>query len=192
MASKTGRAVAGFFAGLFIISAVAFPAAVIYSNFQQNKSKPDPAADTNQPTDAEKKALEAAQAQNKEKNVTALKGTQLANFTPVANIPQLQSTDTTPGTGDTIKESDKITVDYTGAIAATGVVFESSLDSGQKATFGLDQVIKGWTKGIPGMKVGGTRRLLIPAELAYGPQGNSTIPANSDLVFDVTVHSISK
>lgn len=123
---------------------------------------------------------------------TTLEGTQLENFTPVAHIDTLQSTDTTVGTGATVKAGDTVTVDYTGAIAATGVIFQSSKDSGQPVSFALSQVIKGWTDGIPGMKVGGTRRLLIPAAEAYGanpPQG-SGIPANADLVFDVTLHSI--
>lgn len=53
-------------------------------------------------------------------------------------------------------------------------------------TFGLDQVIAGWTQGVPGMRVGGTRRLIIPAALAYGSESPAkNIPANSDLVFDI-------
>ncbi|HSX32179.1 MAG TPA: FKBP-type peptidyl-prolyl cis-trans isomerase, partial [Candidatus Saccharimonadales bacterium] len=85
-------------------------------------------------------------------------------------------------------------VDYTGAVAATGVIFQSSLDSGQPVSFPLGNVIQGWQEGIPGMKVGGTRRLIIPAAKAYGaspPQG-SNIPANADLVFDVTLHKIGQ
>lgn len=119
-----------------------------------------------------------------------LQGTKLANFTPVATIGQLQEIDITPGTGDTVKPGDTVTADYTGAVASTGIIFQSSKDTGQPATFPLSQVIAGWSQGVPGMKVGGTRRLLIPAALAYGanpPQG-SGIPANADLVFDVTVH----
>jgi len=130
--------------------------------------------------------------QTENTNKPKLAGTQLQNFTPVASIPELQTTDTTPGTGQEVKAGDTVTVDYTGAIAATGIIFQSSLDSGQTATFALDQVIPGWTEGIPGMKVGGTRRLLIPAAKAYGatpPQG-SNIPANADLVFDVTLKSV--
>jgi FKBP-type peptidyl-prolyl cis-trans isomerase len=121
-----------------------------------------------------------------------LQGTKLQNFTPVAAIDKLQATDLTAGTGQEVQASDTVTVDYTGAVAATGVIFQSSLDSGQPATFGLSQVIPGWTQGIPGMKVGGVRRLLIPAALAYGanPPSGSGIPANADLVFDVTLHSI--
>ena len=127
-------------------------------------------------------------------NSTKLQGKQLAGFTPVPSIPQLQELDTTPGTGAAVKAGQTVTVDYTGAVAATGIVFQSSKDSGQPATFPLSQVIAGWSQGIPGMKVGGIRRLLIPANLAYGanpPQG-SGIPANADLVFDVSLHSIGK
>lgn len=127
-------------------------------------------------------------------NPHQLQGTKLANFTPVQSVPSLQEIDLQPGTGPTVKPGQAITVDYTGAVASTGVIFQSSKDTGQPATLALNQVIAGWSQGIPGMKVGGTRRLLIPAALAYGsnpPQG-SGIPADADLVFDVTVHSIVK
>ncbi|HSW98590.1 MAG TPA: FKBP-type peptidyl-prolyl cis-trans isomerase [Candidatus Saccharimonadales bacterium] len=123
-----------------------------------------------------------------------LEGTKLAGFTPVDGVDKLQITDTKVGTGTEVKAGDTVTVDYTGAVAATGVVFQSSLDTGQTATFSLSQVIKGWTDGIPGMKVGGTRRLLIPADQAYGanPPSGSGIPANAPLVFDVTLQSIGQ
>lgn len=118
----------------------------------------------------------------------------LENFTPVAHIDKLQTIDTKVGTGDEAQAGDSVTVDYTGAVAATGVVFQSSLDTGQPVSFSLSGVIKGWTDGIPGMKVGGTRRLLIPADQAYGanPPSGSGIPANADLVFDVTLHAVNK
>lgn len=116
-----------------------------------------------------------------------LKGTQLTSFTPVVKIDSLQKVDLQPGSGAEAKAGSTVTVQYTGAVAATGIVFESSLDTGQPITFGLNQVIKGWAEGVPGMKVNGQRRLLIPASLAYGansPPG-SGIPANADLVFDI-------
>ncbi|NCS82876.1 FKBP-type peptidyl-prolyl cis-trans isomerase, partial [Candidatus Saccharibacteria bacterium] len=79
----------------------------------------------------------------------------------------------------------------TGALAKNGIIFQSSHDFGKPATFGLDQVIAGWTKGVPGMKVGGTRRLVIPAEQAYGSSSPApNIPANSDLVFDIDLVAI--
>lgn len=185
MAGKRERAVAGFFAGLFIISSCMITVAVIYQMIQDNKK-----ADIGK---AAQNAAEAStQTKSKEDNVNQLKGTQLAGFTPVPSISTLQKIDTTPGTGAAVKADDTITVDYTGALASTGVIFESSKDSGQPATFPLNQVIKGWTQGIPGMQVGGTRRLLIPANLAYGAQGQGGIPPNADLVFDVTLIKIGK
>ena len=126
-------------------------------------------------------------------NSKMLQGTQLSNFTPVAHVDSLQSTDTTVGTGAEAKASSTVTVNYTGAVAATGTIFQSSLDNGgQPVSFALNQVIKGWSEGVPGMKVGGTRRLLIPANLAYGanPPAGSGIPANADLVFDITLLAV--
>lgn len=125
-------------------------------------------------------------------STTPLQGTQLANFTPIASVTQLEEEDTTPGTGATVQPGASVTVDYTGAVAATGTIFQSSKDTGQPVTLSLKQVIPGWTEGIPGMKVGGTRRLLIPAALAYGasPPSGSGIPPNAALVFDITLHKI--
>lgn len=123
-----------------------------------------------------------------------LEGKPLENFTPVAKIDSLQKIDIVVGTGEEAQASDTVTAHYTGAVAATGIVFQSSLDGGQPIPFGLDQVIAGWTQGVPGMKVGGKRRLLIPASLAYGanpPQG-SGIPANADLVFDIELVKIGR
>lgn len=117
-----------------------------------------------------------------------LKGTQLTNFTPLAKVDSLQGIDIQPGSGTEAKANSTVTVQYTGAVAATGVIFESSIDTGQPVSFGLNQVIKGWAEGVPGMKVNGQRRLLIPASLAYGANSPSPdIPANADLVFDITL-----
>jgi FKBP-type peptidyl-prolyl cis-trans isomerase len=119
-----------------------------------------------------------------------LAGTKLAGFTPTGSTDILQCTDLKVGTGAVVTPSSKITANYTGAVASTGVIFQSSLDNGgQPFTTTLDKVIPGWTTGIPGMKVGGERRLLIPAIYAYGanPPPGSGIPANADLVFDITL-----
>jgi len=121
-----------------------------------------------------------------------LEGTKLAGFEPMAEVAELQIIDLEVGTGDEVKPGDTVTVDYTGALAANGTIFQSSLDYGQPVTFSLQEVIKGWTEGIPGMKVGGKRRLIIPADMAYGSQARPGIPANSALVFDVTLHAIGE
>jgi peptidylprolyl isomerase len=138
---------------------------------------------------------EAKQVEDTSQNSQAkmLKGTKLAGFTPVADVPALQKIDTEVGTGQEVKAGDTITVNYTGAVAATGVIFESSLDKGEPVTFELSGVIQGWQDGIPGMKEGGKRRLIIPAEQAYGanPREGSGIPPNAPLVFDVTLVSIN-
>lgn len=120
-----------------------------------------------------------------------LEGTKLQNFEPIDKVSELEIIDTAEGTGDVVPEGAKITAHYTGALCKDGTIFQSSHDFGDPVTFGLDQVIKGWTEGVPGMKVGGTRRLVIPAEKAYGSvRAAANIPANSDLVFDIELVAI--
>lgn len=122
---------------------------------------------------------------------TPLEGTKLANFTPVANVAALQIIDVQEGTGDIVQPGATITAHYTGALVKDGTIFQSSHDFGDAVTFGLNQVIAGWTNGVPGMKVGGTRRLVIPAAQAYGAQSPSaSIPPNADLVFDIELAAI--
>ena len=89
--------------------------------------------------------------------------------------------------------SSTVSVLYTGAVASTGKIFQASTDNGPSpVTFPLSEVIVGWQKGIPGMKVGGVRQLLIPANEAYGasPPAGSGIPANAALVFNITLLSV--
>ena len=106
---------------------------------------------------------------------------------PVSPSASLGIVDTTVGTGRVAKAGDKAVVHYTGTLT-DGTVFDSSRTRGQPFEFeiGAGRVIKGWEQGIPGMKIGGRRKLTIPPDLAYGPRGmGSTIPPNSTLVFDV-------
>lgn len=126
-------------------------------------------------------------------NSQKLEGTKLANFTPQGAVTELQVTDTVVGTGDEVPAGATITAHYTGALVADGTIFQSSHDFGDPVTFPLDRVIAGWTQGVPGMKVGGTRRLVIPAAQAYGAASPSpNIPANSDLVFDIELVAIQE
>jgi FKBP-type peptidyl-prolyl cis-trans isomerase FkpA len=121
-----------------------------------------------------------------------LEGTKLKDFTPGLEVNELEIIDLKVGTGDVVDPGAIITAHYTGALAKNGMIFQSSHDFGSAATFGLDQVITGWTQGVPGMKFGGVRRLIIPAELAYGAQSPApNIPPHSDLVFDIELVSIN-
>lgn len=123
---------------------------------------------------------------------TPLEGTKLAGFEPVATVPELVIVDIVVGDGDEVLAGDTVTAHYTGALCSDGTIFQSSHDTGSPATFPLGHVIDGWQKGVPGMKVGGTRRLTIPAAQAYGASSPSpSIPANSDLVFDIELAAIS-
>lgn len=121
-----------------------------------------------------------------------LEGTKLDNFTPIDKVERLEVIDLVEGKGDIVPYDVRITAHYTGALASDGTIFQSSHDGPDKPlTFGLNQVISGWTQGVPGMAVGGTRRLIIPAELAYGSRSPAAnIPANSDLVFDIELIEI--
>lgn len=124
-------------------------------------------------------------------DTTKLEGTKLTNFEPQSQVTELQIIDTVEGSGDPVPTGATITAHYTGALVANGTIFQSSHDFGQPITFPLNGVIEGWQKGVPGMKVGGTRRLIIPAAQAYGSASPSpNIPANSDLVFDIELTEI--
>ncbi len=99
----------------------------------------------------------------------------------------LEYTDIIVGTGPEARAGQEVTVHYTGWLT-NGTKFDSSVDRGQPFVFGLGQgqVIKGWDLGVAGMRVGGRRRLNIPADLGYGVRGaGGVIPPNARLIFDV-------
>jgi len=97
------------------------------------------------------------------------------------------------GQGVEAKEGNVITVNYTGWLE-NETQFDSSLSPGRDPlliTLGAGQVIQGWDEGIPGMKVGGKRRLTIPPHLGYGNQAVGAIPANSTLIFEVDLLGVT-
>ena len=104
----------------------------------------------------------------------------------------LQITDVTVGTGATAVSGDTVTVNYVGAFL-DGTVFDSSIARGVPYTFqlGTNAVIKGFDQGVTGMKGGGRRVVVIPSDLAYGSQGNNSIPPNTPIQFQIDLLSIA-
>lgn len=99
--------------------------------------------------------------------------------------------DITVGTGQEVTSGDTVVMNYKGMLK-DGTQFDSSYDRGEPFTtkIGTGQVIQGWDLGIPGMKVGGKRKLTIPPELGYGSASIGSIPANSTLIFEVELLEI--
>jgi FKBP-type peptidyl-prolyl cis-trans isomerase FkpA len=111
----------------------------------------------------------------------------------------LQYEDTVVGTGAEAAAGQRVKVHYTGWLHAPeatdnrGRKFDSSKDRGDPFVFGLGggQVIRGWDEGVQGMKVGGTRVLVIPADLGYGARGaGGVIPPGATLVFEVELLAV--
>jgi FKBP-type peptidyl-prolyl cis-trans isomerase len=99
------------------------------------------------------------------------------------------------GTGDAAKKGNTIEVHYTGWLAKDKKKFDSSHDRKKPFSFelGAGRVIKGWDEGVAGMKVGGKRKLMIPAKLGYGARGaGDVIPPDADLIFEVELLKIVK
>ncbi len=124
-----------------------------------------------------------------------------ANAPPPAEPePAVLVTDLSAGIGDEALPGMIVVVHYTGwlhdpaARDQRGRKFDSSRDRGQPLSFplGAGRVIRGWEQGLPGMRIGGTRRLVIPPSLAYGARGagNGVIPPNATLVFDVELLAV--
>jgi peptidylprolyl isomerase len=125
-------------------------------------------------------------------SVSGPKGSKPTISAPVGNPPAaLTTTDIYVGSGKEAVETSTLEVHYTLMAWSTGVLVESSWDSGQTATFPLSGVIAGWQQGIPGMKEGGRRLLIIPPDLGYGAQGaGGAIGPNETLIFVVDLISV--
>ncbi len=117
---------------------------------------------------------------------------------PVEITPGLSYVDSVIGDGAEVQADDFVMVHYTGWLSvegAKGEQFDSSVERGEPIGFPLGRsfVIQGWDKGLPGMKVGGRRTLIIGPELGYGAQGRPpVIPPNSTLIFDVEIVDVPK
>jgi FKBP-type peptidyl-prolyl cis-trans isomerase FkpA len=117
------------------------------------------------------------------------------SLSPTTSAPYSQ-TDLVVGTGTVAAPGNLVTVSYTGWLHdsnrpdAKGTQFDSSASF--QFRLGTGAVIRGWDQGVPGMRVGGQRRLVIPPDLAYGNQSppGSIIPPNATLVFDITLNNV--
>ncbi len=117
---------------------------------------------------------------------------------PSLGIP-FSATDITVGTGSTAATGQTVRVYYTGWLYSTtatdnkGTQFDANIAGlGYEFTIGVTAVIQGWHQGVPGMKVGGKRRLIIPPELAYGTGGNgNVIPGNATLIFEIELLAVA-
>ena len=113
------------------------------------------------------------------------------NATMSDNINELIIEDIEVGSGDECPSGATVEVHYKGTLM-DGTVFDSSYDRGESINFPLGNLIQGWQEGIPGMKVGGKRKLTIPYMKAYGERGvPGAIPAKSDLVFEIELLGVS-
>jgi FKBP-type peptidyl-prolyl cis-trans isomerase FkpA len=149
------------------------------------------------------KAIAAATGTAQVSTSTAAAATQAAIPTPqgmqfpgvitdtVKTASGLQYKDLVIGNGQVAATGNTVSVQYTGWLT-DGTKFDSSLDQGQALEFPLGRggVIKGWDEGVAGMKVGGTRILIIPPDLGYGTSGSGLIPADATLVFEVQLVAI--
>lgn len=173
MAKTTQRAFALSLAILFLLTTVGFSAYFIWEMTQESNAsnnttttQTDTAEQTNQPKDYMK------------------------DFEPYGDkrIEEFSFEDKKVGDGTEAKATSTVKVQYTGALAKDGSIFDSTdTRGGEPAEFSLEQVVKGFQQGVTGMKVGGERRIFIPAALGYGAEDAGSIPADSDLVFDVVL-----
>lgn len=172
MSRTTQRAFALSMAILFAVSSVGLSAYFIYQMTQEGGEDEEVA-----------QAIEESQSQQQEQPKDYMQ-----DFDPLGDerIAELRTEDKQVGDGAVASTSSTVVVEYTGALATDGSIFDST-DSrgGEPAEFPLDQVIEGFKNGIAGMKVGGERRIFIPASQGYGQQEGGSIPADSDLIFDV-------
>lgn len=116
---------------------------------------------------------------------------------PVPDLPIIKKTeleggiiaeDMKIGEGYEVKEGGAVVALYHGTLKEGGTMFDSAYERGEPIAFPLSGVIQGWQKGVPGMKIGGIRKLTIPSALAYGPVGSPPkVPANADLVFVIEI-----
>ncbi|MDQ3065278.1 MAG: FKBP-type peptidyl-prolyl cis-trans isomerase [bacterium] len=195
MASDIARRIGSIFlAFIFILTTLAFTGLVYLQTRNQDKASDQQAA------------LQEALAQaNQQQAEEPLPDRKLEGFKPITTpINELKVKDISSGDGQVLKKGDQITVHYTGAFAMTGLIFGSSRDDGktldsylllsEEAPDGRG-LLQGWVDGLPGMKVGGKRQVVIPADKAYGEAPAGYVPSSAGrplgpLVFEIELIAI--
>ncbi len=184
MARKRERFFALMGALLFLLSASALTIAVVYDSIT---NKNDPATpDTSQQDQTNATC-------NIQQPVAAAAEKVPAEFQAKNDdVQELKIEDLTVGTGAAAKNGDCLHVKYYGTLAKDGTKFDENYTqtTALQLTLGAKQVIAGWEQGLVGLKVGGVRRLVIPADLAYGDAGQGSIPGKATLVFLVKLVAI--
>ena len=167
---------------VFIVGSLLAVGSVIV--WSKNNSSPAKAPDTTQ-------SIFNFNLPNSNQNQSQNTQQQQAQQQTQQQVTNLITEDIKLGTGSAVKDGDTISVHYIGTLL-NGQKFDSSVDRGEPFSFrvGDGQVIAGWEQGILGMKTGGRRRLVIPADLAYGSQAVGPIPANSPLIFEIELLEI--
>lgn len=167
---------------LFFVTSIALTVVVVITMVQEGKkSKTDPAV----------AKADTCQAGSQAEDVLPVP----ESFTSPGTTTELQKTDLSEGTGAAAKSGDCLVMKYYGTLAKDGTMFDENFTAPTAFAFtlGAGRVIPGWDQGLVGIKVGSTRRLVIPSSLAYRDQSPSEkIPANSDLVFVVKLIRIQK
>lgn len=170
------------------VDAVVIKSVKVMGEFDRAKVEASVAASESAAKEAEAKAKTEREA----KLVDVIKKAEEDSKSKITKTDSgLMYVDLKVGDGEAPKTTDRVEVHYTGWLV-DGTKFDSSVDRGTPAVFGVTQVIKGWTEGLQTMKVGGKRRMIIPPDLAYGKAGRPSIPPDSTLVFDVELLSIKQ
>lgn len=187
MAKLSHRIFAFSMAALFLFTAIAFSAFVVYDISESRKTQKNEADIASAEGTAAR--CDIQQPVNGVETIAAPEA-----FTTTEAVADVQTTTLSDGNGDGAKDGDCVVMKYYGTLAKDGTLFDENFtkDTAIQVPLGSGSVIPGWEKGLQGIKPGETRRLVIPAAQAYGAQERPGIPANSDLVFVVKLVEIKK
>ncbi len=174
---------------MLLLAALAFGLAACGDDDEESASEPATATETSPAeTTQEPPAAESEISTNLDEKPAIAQ--------PTGQPPtQLESEDIVEGKGKTAREGDNVTVQYVGVNFSNGAEFDASWNRGEpfEFTLGAGQVITGWDEGVAGMKEGGRRKLVIPPDQGYGPQGSPpAIGPNETLVFVIDLEKVTK